>query len=246
MKRLTLAVLLGAIPATLSAQSAPPASAPSASVPTSMGRWDEYQKRQERAERKEKLDDERFGTTKPASVAAGNLVPKQQVINDFAACIWRTAPEKARAALGTAIDTSAERAALKSVAYLDSCSDLPFISGRSGEFRGALAEAGIHADSARAARLAAMAPAVVNRVPVATGRAFVASYSGCVASADPAKSLALLSTPVGSSSETAAIQSLGTALMGCMPEEAQYRIDVRDVRNHIADALYRMSEVSGA
>lgn len=222
--------------ALLAAAQAPQTSNPSVTPPSSMGRWDEHRELREKMDRQDKT----------RSASAQQLVPKQQVMNDFAACIWRQSPDRARAALGTTIDTPAERDALLSVAAFDACSDAPFISGHSGEFRGALAESGIHADQGRRARLGALAPAPAIRVPIAKGRSFVASFSGCIASADPAGSLALLGTALGSREEVAAIRAMGTALSGCMPEGAKYGVDVRDVRNHIADALYRMSEVSGA
>jgi threonine dehydrogenase-like Zn-dependent dehydrogenase len=232
---LLMAVLLGG-PVPSLAQGSPSPQSQAITPPSSMGRWDEHRKLREKMDRQDET----------RSAAAQQLVPKQKVINDFAACIWRQAPDKARAALGTAVDTSAERTALRSVAQFGACSHAPYLSGRSGELRGALAENAIHADQGRRARLDALGPVPAVRVPVARGRAFVASFSGCIAAADPAGSLALLGTAVGSPEETVAMRAMATALSGCMPEGAKYSVDVRDVRNHIADALYRMSEVSGA
>jgi hypothetical protein len=206
------------------------------SAQSDMGRWTEHRVF------KEKLDEQ----DKKNNGNSSQLGPKQQVVNDFAACVWQQEPDKARTALATAIDTQDERDALIAVAQYEACSDVAFISGRSGEFRGALAETGIHADQDRSARLRALAPVPAARVAIAKGRAFVASYSSCIASADPLGSLALLGTPLGSPQETAAIQAMATSLRGCMPESAQYRVDVRDVRNHVADALYRMSELPNA
>lgn len=180
------------------------------------------------------------------AATAQQLVPQQQVMNEFAACIWRHAPERARAALATPVGTPAERAALRAVARLDQCTAQPFISGRTGEFRGALAEGGIAVDPARRQRIASMTATAPVRVSVASGRAFVASYASCLATADPAGALALLGTPVGSSAESAAIRAMGPAMSGCMAEGLAYRVDVRDVRNHVADALYRLSEEPNA
>lgn len=235
MHRLLILALLAA-PTPLLAQGSPSQSSPTATPPSSMGRWDGYRARQEEMRRQDDMRESR----------PNQLVPQQQVINDFAACIWQQSPDRARAALTTAIDTDAERSALRSVAEVDACSDRLLISGRSGEFRGALAETGIHADAARKARIDALAPVSATRVPVARGRAFVASYSACIAAADPAGSMALLATTPGAPVETDAVRAMADAMTGCMPEGAQYRVDVRDVRNHIADALYRMSEVPGA
>ena len=201
-----------------------------------MGRWGEHRVF------KEKLDEQ----DKKTDGNAAKLSPKQQIVNDFAACVWRQAPEKARIALGTAIDTKEERDALVAISKYEACSDVAFISGRSGEFRGALAETGIHAAQDRSDRVRALSPVPAIRVAAAKGRTFVANYSSCIASSDPIGSLALLGTPLGSPEETGAIQAMAASLTGCMPEGAQYRVDVRDVRNHIADALYRMSELPNA
>ncbi len=206
------------------------------SAQSDMGRWTEHRVF------KEKLDEQ----DKKKNGSSSKLGPKQQVLSDFAACIWQQQPDKARTALTTAIDTQEERDALTAIAQYDACSDVAFISGRSGEFRGALAETGIHADQDRTAKLRALTSVPAVRVAIAKGRAFVANYSSCIASADPLGSLALIETPLGSPEETAAIQAMATSLTGCMPVGAQYRVDVRDVRNHIADALYRMSELPNA
>jgi hypothetical protein len=247
MKKALIGLSLIAAPTTLAAQSAIPSQSQDATKASSMGRWDEYRERQEKVSRLDELKDDRYGATKAGSGPEHGMLPKQQVIHDYAACILQKYPEQARSVFGTVIDTQAERAALKSVAALPACSsDRAFISGRSGEFRGALAEMAIHADPARIARIGALAAAVPVRVPIAKGRAFVASYSSCIVSADPAGAMQLLSTQISSPEEKAAMFGMGTALTGCMPEGAKYTVDVRDVRNHIADALYRMSEVPGA
>lgn len=220
------------------------ATAASAPAPSSMGRWNEYRERQEKMRRVEDLRD---AGDKVASVDAKSLlVPKQQVINAFAQCAWSQVPDRVRTALATPIDTPAERDALQIVAGYDACSERPFISGRSGEFRGGLAEAGIHGDADRKARIAALVAQPPVRVAINKGRPFVASFAQCIAGANPAGSLALLNTEVGSPAEKDAMLAMPDALSGCMPEGASYRVDVRDVRNHIADALYRMSGVPGA
>lgn len=239
MKRLAFASILiaSAAPAVAQGSTAQPSATP-APAPTGMGRWDEYRARQEQMQRQDEMRDAR----RPL---AGRVSPQQEVINAFAACLWRQEPSRARAALSTPIGTPEERQALGLAASYAACSDRPFISGRSGEFRGALAETGIHADAGRKARIEGLTPVAPARVPVARGRAFVASYAGCIAAADPVRSLALLGTPLSSPEEGAALRTMASAMTGCMPEGAQYRVDVRDVRNHIADALYRMSEVAG-
>ena len=176
-KRMLLiaALLAGPMPSLAQGSSSPQAQP--TTPPSSMGRWDEHRKLREKMDRQDQT----------RSAAGQQLVPKQKVINDFASCVWRQAPDRVRAALGTTVDTPAERTALNSIAQFDACSDVSFISGRSGEFRGALAENAIYADKDRKARLDAMAPVPAIRVPVARGRAFVASFSSCIASTDPGR-----------------------------------------------------------
>lgn len=246
MKRVLLAsaLMLVATPVAAQSTSTGGATATPVPAPSSMGRWNEYRERQEKMRR---VEDLRNAGDKVASVDAKSLqMPKQQVINAFAQCAWSQVPDRVRTALATPIDTPAERDALKVVAGYDACSDCPFISGRSGEFRGGLAEAGIHGDAERKARIAALVAQPPVRVAINKGRPFVASFAQCIAAANPAGSLALLNTEVGSPAEKDAMLAMPDALSGCMPEGASYRIDVRDVRNHIADALYRMSGVPGA
>ena len=243
MKLALLALTLLAGTAPLAAQTVDRAGGTTA--PSSMGRWGEFRDRQEAMRRQ----DDRRDVARRSALAEGEaraFVPQQQVINAFAQCAWSRVPELVNTALATTIDTNAEREALRSVARVGGCSDRPFISGRSGEFRGGLAEAVIHGDASRRGRLQMLAPVAPVRVVMGTGRAFVARYAQCVAAADPAASLALLSTTVGSPAEADAIRAMPGAMTGCMPEGAAYRVDVRDVRNHIADALFRMSGVAGA
>lgn len=243
MKRALLALVLLTGSAPLAAQTADRAGGTTA--PSGMGRWGEFRERQEEMRRQ----DDRRDAARRSALAEGEaqaFVPQQQVINAFAQCAWSRVPELVNSALATAMDTTAEREALRSVARIGGCSDRQFISGRSGEFRGGLAEAAIHGDAARKARIEALAPTAPVRVAAGTGRAFVARYAQCIAAADPVGSLALLSTSVGSPAESDAIRAMPEAMTGCMPEGATYRVDVRDVRNHIADALFRMSGVAGA
>lgn len=243
MKLALLALTLLAGSAPVAAQTADRAGG--ATAPSSMGRWGEFRDRQEAMRRQ---DDRRDAGRRSAlsDTPATPFVPQQQVINAFAQCAWSQAPDRVNAALGTEIDTNAERDALRSIARMHRCGDRQFTTGRSGEFRGGLAEAAIHSDAARKGRIEALAPTAPVRVAAGTGRAFVARYAQCVAAADPSGSLGLLSTSVGSPAESDAIRAIPGAMTGCMPEGAAYRVDVRDVRNHIADALFRMSGVAGA
>ena len=247
MKRVILTSVLTLVAAPVVAQSSGTtgtATTP-APAPSSMGRWNEYRERQEKMRRVEDLR-EAGNNVASVNTKTVQMTPKQQVINAFAQCAWTQVPDRVRTALATPIGTPAEREALRVVAGYDACSDRPFISGRSGEFRGGLAEAGIHGDADRKARIAALVAQPPVRVAIDKGRPFVASFAQCIAAANPAGSLALLNTEVGSPAEKDAMLAMPDALSGCMPEGASYRVDVRDVRNHIADALYRMSGVPGA
>jgi hypothetical protein len=108
--------------------------------------------------------------------------------------------------------------------------------------RGALAEAALRRDAAKLAALAVRPAAPAARITergVGT-RPFVIAYGQCIAAAAPAQAVALIGTPHGSDDEKRAIMAIGEPLKACMPEGVAYSLNIRDVRNHVADALYRM------
>lgn len=205
--------------------------------PTGMGRWDVYREQQEDQKRRDDKD------------AKGDrllLVPKQQVINDFAACVVTQGRDQALGVMATEPNSKDEHDRLAALARsMDRCTrGRAFISGKEGEFRGALAEAFVQTDSGRKDRIRSAPATAPSRAALVEGRAFVVGYGRCIAQANPGQSLLLLETPHGTPAEQEAVLAMGETLKACMPEGAQYRLNIRDLRNHIADSLYKLSEVA--
>jgi hypothetical protein len=169
---------------------------------------------------------------------------KQATLADFADCAIAQAPERTAALLATQPGTREEGLVLRKLVGMESCTrGRSFVSARTGEMRGALAEAALKRDTAKLTALAARAANSPTRITerAAGTRPFVIAYGQCIAQAAPAKAVSLIGTPYGSDDEKRAFMAIGEPLKGCMPEGVAYAINIRDVRNHVADALYRMS-----
>jgi hypothetical protein len=178
-------------------------------------------------------------------LASTGFEPKQATLADFADCAIGQAPEKVAAFLSTTPHTREESQSLRSFGNMEACTrGRSFVSARTGELRGALAEVALKRDAARLQAVssrAAEAPARINERDTAS-RPFVIAYAGCIARAAPAASVNLIQVAYSSEAEKAAIVAIGQPLKACMPEGVAYQLNIRDVRNHVADALYRMSE----
>lgn len=210
--------------------------------PSRMGRWDEFGRREEQIRRTEArltLD-----ATQPVQRAPAGLENKQATLADFADCVIAQAPERTAELLATQPGTREEGLALRKFTGLESCTrGRSFVSARTGEMRGALAEAALKRDAAKLASLtkrAGRAPARIAERAAGT-RPFVIAYGQCLAGAAPAQAVSLIATPHGSDDEKRAMMAIGEPLKACMPEGVAYSLNIRDVRNHVADALYRMS-----
>ena len=219
-----------------------------ATPPSSMGRWGEFRARQDEQRR---LDGERqLNAAEPKQgTPAPGYEDKQATLADFADCAVAQAPERTAELLATTPNTREEGQVLRKFVGLDSCTrGRAFVSARSGEMRGALAEAALLRDAARLAALAARVGATPSRISetAAGTRPFVIAYGQCIAGAAPSQSVALIATPHGSDDEKRAMLAIGEPLKACMPEGVAYSLNIRDVRNHVADALYRMSETPNA
>lgn len=167
-------------------------------------------------------------------------IPKQAVVSDFAACVLKRSPERARELLASPVGSPEERKLAKSLmSGMSSCTNgRMFISMRTGEARGALAEAVLKSD-ARLADQVTQLPALTAPRPTETeGRQFVMAYARCLTAQSPASARALVATEYGSPEEGNAMMAFDSALKDCMPTGLAYRIDIRDVRNHVATALY--------
>jgi hypothetical protein len=174
---------------------------------------------------------------------------KQATLADFADCAIAQAPERTAEFLATEPGTREEGLALRKFGGMESCTrGRSFVSARTGEMRGALAEAALKRDAAKLTALTARVATPPTRITErATGtRQFVIAYGQCLAQAAPAQAVSLIGTEHGSDAEKGAMIAIGEPLKACMPEGVAYALNIRDVRNHVADALYRMSGVPSA
>lgn len=215
--------------------------------PSTMGRWEEFRAREERRIKDE--SDEALDKGEAERGGAYRLESKQAVLADFADCAVGQVPDRVTTFLATAPNTREEGQALRRFAKLEACTrGRAFVSARTGEMRGAIAEAALKRDAARLSALAARsaeAPARITERAAGT-RPFVIAYASCIARAAPNAAVNLIHTGYASDAEKVAIMSIGEPLKACMPEGVAYQLNIRDVRNHVADALYRMSEKPSA
>ncbi|MFN3818667.1 hypothetical protein [Blastomonas sp.] len=168
------------------------------------------------------------------------FIPKQEVLADFAACVFKANPERTRALLATEIDSSDERSLATSlmVSQTQCTGGRAFVSMNTGEARGALAEAVLKSDASLVQSVQLLEPEAITRPTETVGRKFVMAYSRCLVSAAPDKARGLIITDHGSGEENSAMMAFGEALKDCMPLGFAYNINIRDVRNHVAAALY--------
>jgi hypothetical protein len=174
---------------------------------------------------------------------------KQATLADFADCAIAQAPEKTADLLATTPGTREEGLALRRFGSMTSCTrGRSFVSARAGEMRGALAEAALKRDAAKLTALTTRAATTPMRITerAAGTRPFVIAYGQCIAAAAPAQAVSLIGTAHGSDDEMRAMMAIGEPLKACMPEGVAYSLNIRDVRNHVADALYRISETPSA
>lgn len=168
------------------------------------------------------------------------LIPKQQVVSDYSACVLKRAPERVQALLATEVGSTEERSIAKNLlGNMTSCANgRMFITMRTGEARGALAEAVLKSDAALSKRAEALPAVAIDRPTETEGRRFVMAFARCLAGTSPGMALNLIGTGYDSGEERAAMMAFDGALKDCMPTGLSYQIDIRDVRNHVATALY--------
>ncbi|OQW48720.1 MAG: hypothetical protein A4S16_06200 [Proteobacteria bacterium SG_bin6] len=139
----------------------------------------------------------------------------------------------------TPLGTPAEReAALTLSRAHNGCVRGAVLSGQVGAIRGSVAQALLMRQAAMLDTLAARPDAPAQRPANAEGRALVIAYATCLLNAAPARTAALLRTPVASAEERPALLAYGEALKQCTPEGIGYRIDLPDLRNHLASIAY--------
>jgi hypothetical protein len=222
----------------VSAQSSTSAASP----PSNMGRWDKFRERQEEQKRFDtKRDLDRTAVVRDLPMGFEH---KQATLADFADCVIAQAPKQSANLFATEPGSREEGAAIRKFNNLDNCTrGRGFVSARTGEIRGALAEIALKRDATKLVALSARTaiPSVRIGEREAGTRKFIIAYGQCLALAAPAEAVQLITTAYGSDAEKSALLAIGEPLMACMPEGVSYSINIRDVRNHLADALYRMS-----
>jgi hypothetical protein len=175
------------------------------------------------------------------SSSPNGFVPKQQVLAEFADCAVATKLQLARDILSTEEASKAEAKALKPINSLSNCTKgRDYVSARTGEIRGALAEVLLKSDPAKLQRLAEMpeTPAVRISEMGANSRKFVIAYASCILWTNPKLAPALFNSAYSSEQEKTAMLAFGDAFSACIPEKVAYKLDIRDVRNHMASAAY--------
>jgi hypothetical protein len=182
------------------------------------------------------------------AVETAKLIPQAQALSEFGKCILSQAPEKSKALMATGLDTPQEyKLARQLVLANNGCvKKYASLSMQTGQIRGAIAETILVSDAGRMKQIASAPLAAAVRPNFAEGRAFVYSYATCLAAADMPKSAALIQTPHGSPEERQSFVAYGETVSSCMPLSARYRVNIPDVRNHIAVALYAMTEQTNA
>ena len=185
-------------------------------------------------------------TASAASAQTAKLIPQAQALSEFGKCILGQAPEKSKALMATGLNTPQEyKLARQLVLANNGCiQKYASLSMQTGQIRGAIAETILVSDAGRMKQFASAPLAAAIRPDFAEGRAFVYSYAKCLAAADMPKSVALLQTPHGSPEERQSFVVYGETVSSCMPLKARYRVNIQDVRNHIAVALYELNEQS--
>jgi hypothetical protein len=179
-----------------------------------------------------------------ASAAANEnpyrLVDKQVVLQEFAQCVFEQAPQRSRAFLATPIETAEEESAAQTLftGQFPCIKERPHLSMQTGAARGALAEAVLKSDQALSRQLAALQPVDTARPTETDGRKFVYAYAQCLTAKAPAQARELIGTEPASTAERQAMMAFDQALSDCMPTGLSYQINIRDVRNHVATALY--------
>jgi hypothetical protein len=175
-------------------------------------------------------------------------VPLSEALSEFGTCILSQAPEKSKALMATGLDTPQEYKLARQLvqANIGCVKKYARLSMQTGQIRGAIAEAILVSDAGRMKQFASAPLVAAVRPDFAEGRAFVYNYAKCIATADTPKSAALIQTLHGTPAEREAFVAYGDTLSACMPLKARYTVNIPDVRNHIAVALYELTNQSNA
>lgn len=176
-----------------------------------------------------------------APAPAQALVPKDVVLRRFGACLLKQAPDRAHRLLTSELGSAVEKALLDEIlsARGEGCIDRAVLSMGYGQIRGAMAQAAFEREPAKLAAAEALTARAVARPEAAEGRAFVINYAQCLVAAKPAAAVTLIRSDIASKAESAAFFGFDDTLKDCMPIGVEYRVNISDVRSHVAAVLYK-------
>lgn len=175
-----------------------------------------------------------LGASAPAQV-----IPKAQQLGDFGVCLVRQGPKLSEKLARTPLASPQERQAVLTLTNAHSnCVKGVVLSGKVGAIRGAVAQALLDRDAKLLDTLAARPDAPAVRPAKAEGRALVITYATCLLDAAPARTAAFLRTKVAGADQRPAMLAYDEVLKQCTPEGIEYRLDLPDLRNHLAAIAY--------
>ncbi|RDE05341.1 hypothetical protein DVW87_08730 [Sphingomonas aracearum] len=178
---------------------------------------------------------------------AQTLVSKQAQLSQLGTCLVSQAPALSNKLLRAPFGAPGERdAATTLVRGHRHCIRGYSVSGHTGEIRGAVAEAMFLRQPGLLDTLATRASVPAVRPAEKAGRAFLVGYAKCLVAARPKETVAFLRSPVQTVGEKQAFLGFGDGLKTCMPEGAEYKVDITDLRNHIAAVAYMAVALSDA
>ena len=168
----------------------------------------------------------------PISIPAPEAI---RALHEAAGCVVREQTGEARAVLAMDFRTRAYRERLLRLARsTDRCFD-GYLASSGVTFVGALAEQLLLRDR-RAAD-----PSAVASTEAPQPRSRTEAMSFCVVRRAPAESRAVLETPVTSTGEAAALDSLRPAIAACLDGAEEAQLNRPGLRSLVALALYRLS-----
>lgn len=269
MMRIMIPLILLVVPTASISQSAPTAQGSTGTAPSSMGRWDEHRKLQEKIKRQEELYKAKSGSTTMAYAARpANLSEQQrrQMGYDYAVCIADKYPALAREFVLTdpTRDSKDERfRVLADYKCVPETLKVDFVylrmHGDGSVYN--LAEALLKRDKPKIPTDFASIPYLAHRQPMkmenykksgklsekeyaqrverSIGEYTMSRIGECVVRADPANSMALLDATIAGDAENRTIQTLLPSVAKCI-DNGSIKIRPEQLRGTVAFNLFRL------
>lgn len=275
MMRILFPLILLAVPTVLVAQSAPAERPSGATAPSSMGRWDEYRKRQERAKRQEELHEGHLPSTAMAYAARPANISEQerrQIGYEYAVCIAEKYPALAREFVLTDPTRDGKDERFRVLADYKCVPetlkvDFTYLRMHGDGSVYNLAEALLKRDKPKIPTDFAAIPYLAHRQPMkmenykksgklsekeyaqrverSIGEYTMSRIGECVVRADPANSMALLDAAIAGDAENRAIQTLLPSVAKCI-DNGSIKIRPEQLRGTAAFNLFRLVSAQSA